>query len=98
MRPHVRPRAAQDPRVSPGSAHLEKLADLPVGSRARVVQLHGDSDVAEQLRVLGLLPGTVFEVRRAAPLGDPIEIHYRGFLLAIRPDQADCLDVQRLPQ
>ena len=31
-----------------------------------------------------------------APLGDPIEIRFRGFSLTLRPEEADCLLLEKL--
>jgi ferrous iron transport protein A len=45
---------------------------------------------------LGLIPGTQFEVKRFAPLGDPIEIRFRGFSLTLRPGEARCLSLEKL--
>ena len=33
---------------------------------------------------MGLLPGAPVEVRKVAPLGDPLELLVRGYLLSIR--------------
>jgi ferrous iron transport protein A len=67
------------------------LSDLQVGERARVAGYVARTPYAEQLIRLGLTPGTALQVRRVAPLGDPIEIRFRGFSLVIRPAEADCL-------
>lgn len=37
---------------------------------------------------LGLIPGTELEVKRRAPLGDPIQIQFRGYSLVLRPAEA----------
>jgi ferrous iron transport protein A len=34
-------------------------------------------------------------VERVAPLGDPVEIHVRGFALSLRKDEASALLVER---
>lgn len=67
------------------------LSELRVGDAARVAGYADDSPYAAQLMRLGLIPGTGLEVRRVAPLGDPIEIRFRGFSLALRPREAACL-------
>jgi ferrous iron transport protein A len=67
------------------------LSQLRVGNRARVVGYAEQSPYAEQLIRLGLTPGTALEIQRVAPLGDPIEIRFRGFSLVIRPAEAGCL-------
>lgn len=70
------------------------LADLRVGDRARVAGYSGTGPYVDQLIRLGLIPGTAIEVQRVAPLGDPVEIRFRGFSLVIRPDEAGCLQLE----
>lgn len=67
------------------------LSQLRVGDEARVAGYSADTVYAAQLMRLGLIPGTAFQVRRVAPLGDPVEIRFRGFSLVLRPREADCL-------
>ena len=67
------------------------LEDLQVGDTARVIGFREESGYAQQLMRLGLIPGTEIEVQRVAPLGDPIEIRFRGFSLVLRPAEAQSL-------
>lgn len=71
------------------------LAQIAVGEAARVAGYSDGSAYAAQLMRLGLIPGTWVEVRRVAPLGDPVEIRFRGFSLALRPREAACLLLER---
>jgi ferrous iron transport protein A len=71
------------------------LAELRVGDRARVAGFTGSSAYADQLVRLGLTPGTALVLQRVAPLGDPVEIRFRGFSLVLRPSEADCLILER---
>ena len=72
------------------------LSDLKPGDQARVAGYAYASPYGQGLLRLGLIPGTRFEVRRRAPLGDPIEIGFRGFSLTLRPEEADCLLLEKL--
>ena len=45
---------------------------------------------------LGLVPGTELRVVRYAPLGDPIEIEFRGAHLVLRPKEAFVLELERV--
>lgn len=45
---------------------------------------------------LGLIRGTVVKVLRVAPLGDPMEIVYKGLYLTLRKSEADGIGVQLL--
>ncbi len=71
------------------------LSDLAVGDHAIVVGFASRSAYVDSLLRLGLIPGTRFEVLRKAPLGDPLEIRFRGFSLALRPAEAGDLLVQK---
>jgi ferrous iron transport protein A len=71
------------------------LSQLRVGDQARVAGYAESSPYADQLMRLGLIPGTDLQVRRVAPLGDPMEIRFRGFSLALRPTEAACLLLER---
>ena len=48
----------------------------------------GERSFRRRLLELGLLPGTVVEIIRVAPLGDPLEISLRGSRLSIRREEA----------
>ena len=67
------------------------LTDLNPGDSASVVGYADGSPYAQRLLRLGLIPGTSFQVKRRAPLGDPVEISFRGFSLSLRPAEAQCL-------
>lgn len=75
---------------------MTKLTELVVGDSARVVGYCEQSEFAKRLMSLGLMPGTTLTVKRFAPLGDPVEIHFRGFRLALRPTESHCLELERL--
>lgn len=64
------------------------LAELPIGSRATVRSIEGSSDVVRRLMEMGLVRGAPVEVRKVAPLGDPMELRVRGYILSIRRGEA----------
>jgi ferrous iron transport protein A len=71
------------------------LASLGVGESSRVVKVAGDDTTATQrLMDMGLVRGTPIEVVRLAPLGDPIEIRVRGFMLTLRRTEAEHVTVE----
>jgi ferrous iron transport protein A len=43
---------------------------------------------------MGLTTGTKVTVKKLAPLGDPMEIQVRGYLLTIRKAEARMIDVE----
>jgi len=59
-----------------------------------VTQVGGDADAARRLMDLGLIRGTTVEVIRRAPLGDPMEVRLRGFMLTLRRAEAEHITVE----
>ncbi len=64
------------------------LRDVPVGDTATVVKLVGDGAIKRRIMDMGITKGTTVDVRKVAPLGDPIEVTVRGFELSLRKDEA----------
>ncbi len=64
------------------------LRDVPVRGKAVVVKLVGDGAIKRRIMDMGITKGTEVEVRKVAPLGDPIEVTVRGFELSLRKDEA----------
>ena len=70
------------------------LADLPKGGRAVIEGIEGRDPVVQRLLEMGLTKGSPVEVVRFAPLGDPIEVRIRGYLLSLRREDARCVRVK----
>lgn len=70
------------------------LAHCRPGSSCRVVGIAGAGAGRRRLLEMGLVPGTELRVLRRAPLGDPLELSVRGYLLSIRLDQARQIGVE----
>ncbi len=67
---------------------LDKLAP---GASGTVTGYRGE--LPARMLEMGLVPGTTVEVVRLAPLGDPMEIRVRGFLLSVRKEEAAHIEV-----
>ena len=59
-----------------------------------MAEVEGDSDTVRRLMDLGLIRGTLVEVIRTAPLGDPLEVRLRGFMLTLRRSEAEHITVE----
>ncbi|MBC5625954.1 ferrous iron transport protein A [Clostridium sp. NSJ-49] len=64
------------------------ICDLKLGEKGIIDKINGDSKLAKRLFALGCIEGTEIELKRIAPLGDPIILNLRGFDLAIRKKDA----------
>ncbi|MDX5710530.1 FeoA domain-containing protein [Clostridioides difficile] len=56
--------------------------------------MDGDIKLSKRLLALGCINSTEIEVKKVAPLGDPIIIRFRGFDLAIRKSDAKNISLQ----
>ena len=73
---------------------MSRLAELSIGSAARVVQVHGDGHLEGRLLEMGLTPGADVKLVGCAPLGDPLELELRGYHLSLRKSEAQCVEVE----
>ena len=73
---------------------MKTLKDIPVGSTAVVVKIHGEGALRRRIMDRGITKGTEIYVRKVAPLGDPVEITVRGYELSLRKADAEILEMQ----
>ena len=73
---------------------MRTLAELKPGERGKVAAVAGERDAARRLMDMGMIRGTPVEVVRSAPLGDPIEVRVRGFMLTLRRAEAEHITVE----
>lgn len=71
-----------------------KLSELNIGKSARITAVGGEGALRLRLLDMGLIPGTMVCVQKAAPLGDPIQIRIRGYELTLRKEDAAKIDVE----
>lgn len=69
------------------------LSDLKVGQKGKVLQINiADKQIRRHLLDMGITRGTVVEIKKIAPMGDPIDIRLRDYELCIR--KADLQHIQ----
>ena len=73
---------------------MKTLRDVPIGSTATVIQLHGEGALKRRIMDMGITKGVEVYVRKLAPLGDPLEITVRGYELSIRKSDAASIEVR----
>lgn len=71
---------------------MKKLSDFETMGPLRVISVKGDK--ALRILEMGITPGSTLEMIRAAPLGFPIEIKVRGYLLSLRKSEAECIEIE----
>ena len=73
---------------------MKRLAELAVGSTARVVHVDSNDEIGLRLLEMGLTPGVAIRCLGAAPLGDPLEFEVRGYRLSVRRSEAARVEVE----
>jgi DtxR family Mn-dependent transcriptional regulator len=76
----------------------ETLAVLRPGQRGQVVAISPRCRGVERRRMmdLGILPGTVIAAELISPSGDPTAYRIRGAMIALRREQAQLINIQRM--
>ncbi|WP_090173879.1 FeoA family protein [Eubacterium oxidoreducens] len=73
---------------------MKTLKDIKVGESCKVIKLHGEGPVKRRIMDMGITKGVEINVRKVAPLGDPIELNIRGYELSIRKNDAEMIEVE----
>lgn len=72
---------------------MKTLKDAKVGKTYIVAKLHGKGAIRRRILDMGITKNVEIYVYKAAPLGDPIEIHLRGYALSLRRTDAGMIEV-----
>lgn len=72
------------------------LNDLKPGQKCKVIRINGMGEAKKKMLDMGITPGSVIELERIAPLGDPIDIKIKGYHLSLRKKEAEYIEVEVL--
>lgn len=70
------------------------IADLKIGQSGIITAVGGEGALRLRFLDMGLIPGTKVTLQKIAPMGDPIQIHLRGYELTIRLEDAGRIALQ----
>jgi len=73
---------------------MKTIKDLQKNDTAVVKSLHGEGPTKRRIMDMGITKGVEVQVRKVAPLGDPIELNVRGYELSIRKADAELIEVE----
>ncbi|NBH97546.1 ferrous iron transport protein A [Anaerotruncus sp. 1XD22-93] len=73
---------------------MKTLRQVKIGDRVKVVKLHGEGAVKRRIMDMGITKGVEVYIRKAAPLGDPVEVTVRGYELSLRKADAEMIEVE----
>lgn len=72
---------------------MKSLKDAKIGTNVKVVKIHGEGAIKRRIMDMGITKNTEIYIRKAAPLGDPIEITVRDYELSIRKADAAMIEI-----
>lgn len=70
------------------------LDQLPVGATGVITAVGGEGALRCRLLDMGLIPQTHVRVSKIAPMGDPMELQLRGYVLTLRKEDARSIAVE----
>jgi len=72
------------------------LKDLSIGKSGLVLAVGGEKILRKRLLEMGITPRTNVTIKKAAPMGDPIELLLRGYVLSLRLAEAEKITIQEV--
>jgi Fe2+ transport system protein FeoA len=70
------------------------LKDLGIGKSGVVLTVGGEGVLRRRLLEMGITPRTCVTVKKTAPMGDPIELLLRGYVLSLRLEDAEKITIE----
>ena len=74
------------------------LDRMKIGQSGIILQVGGSGALRRHLLDMGLTPKTRVMVRKVAPMGDPIELHLRGYELTLRLEDAKEIEIEEIKE
>lgn len=73
---------------------MKTLREAKVGETVKVIKLHGEGAVKRRIMDMGITKGIEVYIRKAAPLGDPVEVTVRGYELSLTKADAEMIEIE----
>ncbi len=71
------------------------LDSLKQGERGIIRKIRARGTLRQRFVEMGLTPGSLVEVERVAPIGDPVEVKTRGYHLTLRKEEAKHVEIEK---
>jgi len=72
------------------------LKELAIGKSGVVLTVGGEKNLRRRLLEMGITPRTTITVKKAAPMGDPVELLLRGYVLSLRLADAEKITIEEI--
>ena len=71
----------------------KSVNDMKIGEQGTVVGLGCSGALRRRIIDMGITPGAHVVLRKAAPMGDPLELNVRGYELSVRKADAEMIEI-----
>ena len=71
---------------------MATLREAKIGDTVTVKRIHGEGALKRRIMDMGITKGVQIDVRKVAPLGDPIEVTVRDYELSLRKADAEMIE------
>lgn len=75
-----------------------KLSSLKVGDKGKIISVSCNSEIRNHLEELGFVKGVEVEVLLTAPLGEPTLYKINNEVLALRINETNCIEVEKIEE
>jgi len=86
--------ASQSPTQGEELSMPMSLTTLQPGQKGAITAITAEGSLRRRMLDMGLTPGTLVEVERVAPLGDPVDVKVKGYHLSLRREETACITVE----
>ena len=73
---------------------MKTMREAKIGDTVKVVRVHGEGALKRRIMDMGITKGVEIYLRKAAPLGDPIEVKLRGYELSLRRADTELIEIE----
>ncbi len=73
---------------------MKTMNQAKIGSTVKVVRVNGEGALRRRIMDMGITKGVEIYIRKAAPLGDPIEVRVRGYELSLRKADTEMIEIE----
>jgi Fe2+ transport system protein FeoA len=72
------------------------LSELKPGEKGQIQKVAGVGPVKRRIADMGVTKGSLVEVVRVAPMGDPMDVRIKGYHLSLRKEEAADIAVKKV--
>ncbi|MDR2867253.1 MAG: ferrous iron transport protein A [Acholeplasmatales bacterium] len=72
----------------------KKLNEMAIKESGIITKVDGNKTIRRRLLDMGVVSNTKITMVKLAPLGDPIQVHLRGYELTLRKSEAQIVSVE----